>query len=230
MEILTVAKIDQNNVLSDEVMRVSQYPSSPASIATELGGLAMKFARVERIPRYDEKTRENDAEHSFMLSLVATELASELYGEEMNSGLITQYAMVHDLIEVKTGDVATFHYDANDMAAKHATEQAALEELLNELPPYTAQLLRDYEDQKTPESRFVKAVDKLLPVIVDILGCGKKVMKEDYGVTNIVDLKKSYLKLHNRIATSFAEFPQIVEAHELLCELFAIEFDITQKR
>ena len=230
MKILTVAKIDQNNVLSDEVMRVSQYPSSPASIATELGGLAMKFARVERIPRYDEKTRENDAEHSFMLSLVATELASELYGEEMNSGLITQYAMVHDLIEVKTGDVATFHYDANDMAAKHATEQAALEELLNELPPYTAQLLRDYEDQKTPESRFVKAVDKLLPVIVDILGCGKKVMKEDYGVTNIVDLKKSYLKLHNRIATSFAEFPQIVEAHELLCELFAIEFDITQKR
>lgn len=230
MKILTVAKIDQNNVLSDEVMRVSQYPSSPASIATELGGLAMKFARVERIPRYDEKTRENDAEHSFMLSLVATELASELYGEEMNSGLITQYAMVHDLIEVKTGDVATFHYDANDMAAKHATEQAALEELLNELPPYTAQLLRDYEDQKTPESRFVKAVDKLLPVIVDILGCGKKVMKEDYGVTNIVDLKKSYLKLHNRIATSFAEFPQIVEAHELLCELFAIEFDITRKR
>ena len=230
MEILTVAKIDQNNVLSDEVMRVSQYPSSPASIATELGGLAMKFARVERIPRYDEKTRENDAEHSFMLSLVATELASELYGEEMNSGLITQYAMVHDLIEVKTGDIATFHYDANDMSAKHATEQAALEELLNELPPYTAQLLRDYEDQKTPESRFVKAVDKLLPVIVDILGCGKKVMKEDYGVTNIVDLKKSHLKLHTRIATSFAEFPQIVEAHELLCELFAIEFDITQKR
>ena len=230
MEKFIGTKIDQNIVSTHEVVAESKKYSSSASIATELGGLAMKFARIERAPRYDEKTRENNAEHSFMLSLVATELASELYAEQMNSGLITQYAIVHDLIEIKTGDTKTFHYDKKDMAKKHNEEQKTLGDLLNELPPYTAQLLREYESQEVPEARFVKAVDKLLPVIVDILGFGKKVMREDYGVTDVDTLKASYLKLHTRIATSFAEFPQIVEAHELLCELFAIEFDITQKR
>lgn len=228
MEKLSVSKIEQNIEQKNETVATPEYPSSPASVAMELGALAMKFTQIERVPRYDEITRENDAEHSFMLSLVATELAVKLYPDQLNLGLITQYAMVHDLIEVKTGDVATFHHSAEDMAAKQLVEHAALEELLQELPPYTATLLRDYEQQSNTESRFVKAVDKLLPVIVDILGPGKKVMNEDYGVYTTKELESSHEKLHNRIAESFKEFPSIVEAHEQLCELFKLEFEVTQ--
>ena len=228
MEKYPVIKIDQNILRASEVATEPEHNVPPASIAIELGSLAMKFARIERVPRYDELSRENDAEHSFMLSLVATELAVQLYRGQMNIGLITQYAMVHDLIETKTGDVATFHYNADDMATKQKVEHEALEELVRELPPYTAWLLREYEEQQNPEARFVKAVDKLLPVIVDVLGSGEKVMKEDYGVTTTEELEISHEKLHNRIAKSFAEFPSIVEAHQLLCELFAVEFDVTQ--
>lgn len=228
MEKLFVSKIDQNIGQNNETIATSEFSSSSASVAMELGALAMKFSRIERVPRYDEKTRENDAEHSFMLSLVATELAVKLYPGELNLGLITQYAMVHDLIEVKTGDVATFHHSAEDMALKQQIEHAALEELLEELPPYTAMLLKQYEQQADRESRFVRAVDKLLPVIVDILGSGKKVMNEDYGVYSAVDLEASHEKLHSRIARSFKEFPSVVEAHEQLCELFKLEFESTQ--
>ena len=35
------------------------------------------------------------------------------------------------------------------------------------LPPHTASLLENYEAQADPESRFVRAVDKLMPVVVE---------------------------------------------------------------
>lgn len=230
MENFPVAKIDQNKVLAPEIATEPEHVSYPTSIALELGALAMKFARVERVPRYDEKSRENDAEHSYMLALVAPELAERIFPGRFNLGLISQYAIAHDLIETKTGDVATFHHSAKDMEAKRLIEHAALEELLQELPPYTAMILREYEAQEKPEARWTKACDKLLPVIVDILGPGKKVMQEDYGVTTSEELTESHAKLHGRIAESFKEFPQIVEVHKLLCELFELEFEVTPKR
>lgn len=229
MENFPVLKIEQKQVQFTEKITEPKYEPTPASTALELGALTMRMARVERTPRYDEKTRENNAEHSYMLALIAPELAELLFPGRFDLGLISQYCIAHDLIETKTGDVATFHFSAEDMANKHLIEQAALEELLTELPPHTARILREYEEQKTPESRWTKGCDKLLPKIVDILGPGKKVMGEDYGVTTQDQLVTSHTKLHNRIAKSFEEFQPIVETHGLLCELFELEFEATQE-
>jgi len=205
----------------------ASYPTT-ASTALELGGIAMRFARIERVPRYDEKTRESDAEHSFMLALVANELAYSLYPTELDRGLIMEYAIVHDLIELKTGDVATFQLDSDSLLQKEATEHAALESLLAELPPRTRTMLYDYEQQSDKESRFVRAVDKLLPVIVDILGAGRKIMNEDYNVHTPAELAISHDALRERMNSRFGEFPQIVADYGLLCELFEIDFTATQ--
>lgn len=227
MEKLPATRIDSIKTEYPEVIiETENRRTSPASIALELGALAMAFARVERVPRYTEEARENDAEHSYMLALVANELAARMY-PKLNAGLVTQFAIVHDLIETVTGDVATFHHSAEQMAAKQLVEHAALNQLVDSLPVHTGQLLNEYEKQQQPEARFVKAVDKLLPVIVDILGHGKKVMREDYGVTTTEDLVSCQEKLHTRIANSFGEFPPIVTAHEFLCELFELEFGAT---
>lgn len=222
MEKLVSRKID----LKSEVLVSEETHPTPAEIVLTLGSVAMSFAQVERVPRYTETTRENDAEHSYMLALVANELAALLY-PNLNTGRVTQFAIVHDLIELMTGDVATFHYSAEQMAAKQQTEHAALEALIQSLPSQTAQLLYEYEQQNTPEARFVKAVDKLLPVAVDIIGEGKKIMAEDYGVTTIDQLAVSHTKLHDRIAHQFKDFAPIVDAHGLLCELFELEFEAT---
>ena len=222
METLPTTKIDQKYFEANTNTKAENIPTV-TSVVLELGGLAMKFASVERAPLYSERHTENDSEHSFMLALVANELATQLY-PEMNSGKVTQYAIVHDLIETVTGDVATFHFTQEQMALKQQTEHAALEQLLSTLPPHTALLLRDYEAQQVPEARFVKAVDKLLPVVVDILGAGDILMRETYGVTTSEQLGESHEKLHARIAKSFEEFSPIVNAHALLCELFGEEF------
>lgn len=115
-----------------------------------------------------------------------------------------------------------------ELAQKALTEHNALERLLAQLPPHTRTLLYDYEHQINLESRFVKAVDKLLPVIVDILGPGRRVMSEDYNVTTGEELYASHVILRQRMAERFHEFPQLVADHALLSELFELEFEVTQ--
>jgi 5'-deoxynucleotidase YfbR-like HD superfamily hydrolase len=224
METIRLSKIDLIN--AEEALDADEPNKllSTANVAFQLGGLAIRFAQVDRTPRYTETSRENDAEHSFMLALVANELSALLY-PDLNTGKVSQYAIVHDLIETITGDVATFQLTAEELAAKQQAEHNALDILLKSLPPYTAQLLRSYELQDSREARFVKAVDKLLPVITDIIGPGAKVMTEDYGVTTIEKLRISHNALHARIATGFEEFPSIVSAHRVLCDLFETEFE-----
>ncbi|MDB5160518.1 MAG: hypothetical protein JWO99_781 [Candidatus Saccharibacteria bacterium] len=220
-----VIKVDQKEMLT-EFPETQAYPTS-ASVILELGGLAMRFARVERVPRYDERTRESDVEHSYMLGMVASELAHMLYPATLNASLVNDYAMVHDLIEVKTGDVATFQLDDDALLQKEQTEHAALESLLAELPPRTRGLLYDYEQQADLESRFTRAVDKLLPVVVDILGAGRKIMNEDYDVHTSAELGLAHDSLRKRMAERFNEFPQLVADYSLLCELFEVEFGVT---
>lgn len=199
-----------------------------AAVTLHLGALAMQFARVERVPRYEDGERESDAEHSFMLALVATELSHHLFPDSLDQGKISQYAMVHDLIELKTGDVSTFGISAQSLAEKEKNEHEALDELLQELPSYTKSLVIAYESQKDKESRFVRAVDKNLPLVVDIVGQGRRVMQEDHNIHSVPSLLACQETVHQRMHDRFSEFPQIIEDHRLLGELFATVFEATE--
>ncbi|MFY9228130.1 MAG: HD domain-containing protein [Candidatus Microsaccharimonas sp.] len=196
-----------------------------AATALHLAGVSMEFARVERVPRYADSRHESDVEHSFMLSMIASELAVALY-PQLDPGLVHQYGGVHDLIELITDDVATFSISAEELAAKEKAEHDALAGLVASLPPYTGRLLMAYEAQADKESRFVRAVDKLMPVLVDILGDGITMLKVDYGVHDSDALLQSHIALHARIRAKYGEFPEIVDAQALLFELFEEEAEL----
>lgn len=203
-----------------------EHGSKAAELALNLGRTAMYFANIERIPRFADGRRENDAEHSYMLALVAPEIAKAL---ELNldTGLIVQFAIVHDLIELKTGDIPTYLFDEADQNAKELSEHAVLEELKKEIPPHTAAMLELYEQQTTAEAHFVRYVDKLLPIVIDVVGAGRKVMTEDYGVETMEQLKQCNDELHMRITSKFGnEFPALDLAHKLLLELFEDRFEL----
>lgn len=223
MKLPGLNNIEQMTINYEPPLEAQEPTWTPASVSLELGALCMRFARVERVPRYEDGKRESDVEHSYMLSLCATEMAY-LYYPHLDTHLVGEFAKVHDLIEVVTGDVATFNLSAEQLANKEAVEQAALENLLADLPPYTANLLQRYEKQQETEARFVRAVDKLMPVIVDIIGPGQQVMREDYEVTTTEALEESHNALHARIAHKFGEFHTIITAHRQLCDLFEAEF------
>ncbi len=70
-------------------------------------------------------------------------------------------AVVHDLAEVRTGDLTP--HDGVDKADKHARERAALEDLVAPLErrDELVALFCEYDEGASREARFVKACDKL---------------------------------------------------------------------
>jgi 5'-deoxynucleotidase YfbR-like HD superfamily hydrolase len=193
----------------------------------QLGMCAINFASIERAPRYTPERHENDAEHSFMLSLIAPELASQLQ-PELEPGLVAQFAVVHDLVELEAGDTVTFTLTAADIVRKEQAEHSATERLGKKLPPYTAALLLRYESQSEPEAQFVRLVDKLLPLIANIYGPGKQVMAESFDIHSSRALIEAETICSERLFRKFpdAGLESVHAIRHLLARHFQKIFDI----
>jgi putative hydrolases of HD superfamily len=153
-----------------------QTQTDLAAAVVRLGELSMEFGQVSRtgLPHADGSP-ESDTDHTVMLGLVATALASRWIEAALDVGLVAQYALVHDLAEVYVGDTDTYGASDAELVAKHEREEMGLAQLQLEFArvlPWLPSTLHRYEAQLDPESRFVRAVDKLCPRIVNILrGC-----------------------------------------------------------
>jgi|GEM_PF-367722 len=180
-----------------------------------LGDLIVRFAQVERAPRYPDGHRENDIEHSYHLAVSAIELAADYY-PDLDTGLVAQFCLVHDLAESYSGDVRTFGINEADRAKKELAEKAATRRLLKELPPHTASLLKRYEKQTEPEARFVRFVDKLLPPIINIMAGDACTFKEDYQMTVAEDMMAGHEDRMAALQALFPEFSFIHLVHELI--------------
>jgi len=202
---MTKEQAKNNN--SDQTQRAHDYLLTLAKITT-------KFAEVERAPRYPDGHRENDAEHSFHLSLSAIELAADFY-PNLDVGLVAQFCTVHDLPEVYAGDVRSFKITDEQRKQKELSELAATKRLIKELPPYTVELLKRYEKQTEPEARFVRFIDKLLPAIINITAGSVYNLKEDYNISSAEELNRLKEEHYQYIEAMFPEF----KAVQLVCRL-----------
>lgn len=110
---------------------------------------------------------ENDAEHSFLLATLGCAIAQHI-DPMLDLGKISQYALVHDLVEVYAGDT-TIWASAEQHASKAEREEAALrtiEDRFGTKFPWMEQTIKAYERFDEPESCFVYALDKLIPYVV----------------------------------------------------------------
>ncbi|TWP16930.1 HD domain-containing protein, partial [TM7 phylum sp. oral taxon 352] len=203
-----------------EHSRIREHLAKLAQRAIATSELFDQFARVDRIPRLSNGDRENDVEHSFLLATIATDLAQELR-PDLDVNRIRQFSLVHDMLEIKTGDVATFSTSPEEQAEKERREKEALDELLAELPPLEAETLREYEKQDTPEARWTRYVDKMLATLVDITGQGVRVVEEDFGVTSLEKLCDEHGRLATKYHNMFGnEFPELDQLYALFSYLF----------
>jgi putative hydrolase of HD superfamily len=126
---------------------------------------------VERRNRLaDGSRRENTAEHSWHLGVAALVFAP-FATEPVDIGRAVAMALAHDIVEIDAGD--TFAYDVGDDAAtKQAREQSAADRLFGLLPDGQGSALRalwdEYEHGETPEARFVMALDRMAPMLLNI--------------------------------------------------------------
>lgn len=126
--------------------------------------------------------RENDAEHSWHLALMAIVLA-EHAREPVDIGRVVELLILHDLVEVYAGDVSV--HDEAGRVGQVAREQAAADRLYALLPDEQGARLRaawdEFEAHVTPESRFARAMDRFQPLLLSWMAGGREWIEE--GVT-----------------------------------------------
>ncbi|WP_300232072.1 HD family hydrolase [uncultured Alistipes sp.] len=119
-----------------------------------------RLKSVVRSARTSTGRRESTAEHSWRLALLALVLRDEY--PALDAGRVLDMCLVHDLGEAYDGDLPAV--ERPDPALKASTERRALIRLASLLPEQAARriaaLWEEYETGLTPETRFVKALDK----------------------------------------------------------------------
>ncbi len=119
--------------------------------------------------------RENSAEHSWQLALMAYTLKEHCELPQLDIAKCVLMLLLHDVVEIDAGDV--FCYDQTyDTLSKKEAEKASAKRVFNLLPSDQAQqyllLWEEFEAGVTSEARFAKAIDRLQPVILNDLNNG----------------------------------------------------------
>jgi putative hydrolase of HD superfamily len=116
---------------------------------------------VRRNHLADGSRRENTAEHSWTLALMAAVLA-EHADEPVDVGRVMRMVVIHDIVEVDAGD--TYIYDDAGLATKADREAAAAERLFGLLPAGQGTEFRalweEFEAGASPDARFARALDR----------------------------------------------------------------------
>ncbi|TKR33664.1 HD domain-containing protein [Luteimonas gilva] len=130
---------------------------------------------------------ENSAEHSWQLALLAFSLAPHAdSGIDLDRTI--KMLLVHDIGEIDTGD--TMAFVEGGWEERKAAEQAAVKRIFGLLPQaQAAELLalwREFEDGTTAEARFANAVDRAMPVLLNLANDGQSWRENGIGYERVV--------------------------------------------
>ena len=111
---------------------------------------------------------ENDAEHAWHMAVMAY-LLREYANEEVDITKVMLMCLIHDIVEIDAGD--TYAYDEEGLKTQKAREDAAKERIFSLLPDdqkaeLTA-LFDEFEEYRTPESKFAHSMDNLQPLLLN---------------------------------------------------------------
>lgn len=117
---------------------------------------------------------ENSAEHSWQLALLAVSLVR--YADApVDIARVIRMLLVHDIGEIGTGD--TMFFVQEGLAERKAGELATVTRIFGMLPepqgPEFLALWQEFEEAATPEARFAHAVDRAMPVLLNLSNDGQ---------------------------------------------------------
>lgn len=144
----------------------SAYLDEQLAFILEAEGLKQIF-RQTLLP--GDYRAENDAEHSWHLSLMAVLLSEHACEPSLDLLRVLKMLLIHDIVEIDAGD--TFAYDEAANADKEQREQAAADRLFNLLPSPQDTDMRalwdEFEARQTPEARYAAALDRFQPLLLN---------------------------------------------------------------
>ena len=129
---------------------------------TDFFKIAANLKNVSRqgwIDKLDIKDVESVADHTYSMAIVGM-VISDL--ERYNSEKILKMILLHDLAESKIGD---FTPNQIDKQKKNQLENNAFMEILENLPDSIkneySKIWKEYQEEKSQESKFVHQIDRL---------------------------------------------------------------------
>ena len=152
--------IESKNIRLDQQLRFTAEIDKMTSI-------------LRRTMLIDGSRRENDAEHSWHIALMAL-LFEEYVREPVNISRAVKMCLVHDLIEIYAGD--TFAYDVAGNQDKAEREAAAADKLFAQLPSEQGSEIRslweEFDAMQTPDAKYAACMDRLQPFLHNTLTSG----------------------------------------------------------
>lgn len=115
-----------------------------------------------------EDRKENDAEHSWHLAILAFILA-EHSNKPVDVAKIMKMVLIHDIVEIDAGD--TYCYDSEGYKTKADREEKAAQRIFGLLPEDQKdemyRLWREFEDSETDDARFAAVLDRVQPLLLN---------------------------------------------------------------
>lgn len=155
--------------------------------------------------------KENDAEHSWHLALMAV-LLQEYSNEHIDITKVITMVLIHDLVEIDAGD--TYAYDTAGNQSKREREVRAADRIFRILPEDQAEQFRElweeFEAYETPEAKFAHVCDNMQPFMLNHATGGRS--WREHGVKKSQVLNRNrYLEDGSRTMKQY--FDEIIAEH-----------------
>ena len=123
---------------------------------------------IRQTPLSDASRKENDAEHSWHIALMAY-LLQEYAEEPVEVSKVMLMVLIHDLVEIDAGD--TYAYDTEGAKTKDERERKAADRIFGLLPEeqgmYLKALWEEFEAYETAEAKYAHMLDNFQPLLLN---------------------------------------------------------------
>ncbi len=159
----------------------------------------------------DAKRKENDAEHSWHIALMAY-LLQEYADQPVDVPRVILMVLIHDLVEIDAGD--TYAYDTKGAATKRERELKAADRIFGLLPEDQGEYLRglwdEFEEYETADAKYAHLLDNFQPLLLNDASAGKS--WEEHTVKKEQIYKRNE-RLPETSETIWNKMKEIVEKH-----------------
>ena len=185
--------MDQRDIFKDFVSSGNLRLDTLLKFTAEIDKMTQVLRRNLLV---DGSRRENDAEHSWHISVMAL-LFKDFTVQKADPLHAVEMLLVHDLVEIYAGD--TFAYDVEGYKTKAEREKRAADKLFSMLPEdlreYIRKLWEEFDARSTPDARYADCLDKLQPFLHNTLTEGHTWKAKDIRTVRAqVEQRMSVLK------------------------------------
>lgn len=143
---------------------------------------------LRRTMLIDKSRRENDAEHSWHIAVMAI-LFEKFAPTGTDISRAVKMCVVHDLVEIYAGD--TFAYDINGNKSKAEREAKAADKLFGMLPEDVGKEIRllweEFDRMETPDAKYAACMDRIQPYLHNTLTDGHTWVEGKVSKTQVLE-------------------------------------------